>query len=160
MRQSRDGLILVKGEDDGHLHVRVDVPAAFASGFEFPFRYSLHGCGFKFALRHFDGKRILDIAVGIDDEVDDHLSRDTCAAHLKGVGRAPLQAGTGWLSSMDGSNTAAPRNWDVSRSPGIVRTPTAGRIPSGGRGWTFWTNDVSVTIWGTSVSMGALSPSA
>ncbi len=93
MRQSRDGLILVKGEDDGHLHVRVDVPAAFASGFEFPFRYSLHGCRFKFALRHFDGKRILDIAVGIDDEVDDDFSPNTRAVHLRVVGRATLQAG-------------------------------------------------------------------
>ena len=93
MRQSRDELILVKGEDDGNLHVRVDAPAAFTPGLEFPLGNRLYGSRFKFALRHFHGKRILDVAVGIDDEVHDDFSRNTRAAHLKGIGGSTLQTG-------------------------------------------------------------------
>ena len=96
MRQSRDELILVKGEDDGHLHVRVDVPAAFASGLEFPLGYRLDGCRFEFALGHFDGECILDVTVGIHDEVYNDFSSDTRAAHFKRIGRPTLQAGN-WL---------------------------------------------------------------
>src|SRR5882757_138531 len=78
-------IILVKGEDDRDLHVCRHALAGFAAGLELPLTDGLNGGGLEFVLRRLERIRVLHVARGIDDEVDNHFAGDARAAHFKWI---------------------------------------------------------------------------
>ena len=62
-----------------------DLFAALAAGFELPLAHGLHGGGLEFALGGAEREGILDVALVINDEVDDDFAGDAGAAHFKRV---------------------------------------------------------------------------
>src|SRR5580658_8584723 len=74
-----------KREDDGHLHVGVDLLAAYLSWLEGPLADGLHRGVRERRIRGCGGKGVVDVPVAADDEVDEGLPRRAGLAHLRGI---------------------------------------------------------------------------